>query len=293
MITCKLMGGLGNQLFQIMAVISYALQTNNDFFFVYSDETFGMTKRKTYWDSFLSCLTEVLVIKDAEEEKEEKEEKETKKIIVIKEKAFSYHDLPENFSDESVELVGYFQSYKYFDYYHSKIFRLLKLEQQKQNIRNKVDLDFETTISMHFRIGDYKKLPGYYVILPINYYIKSLQHILNKSKTENSNQKMKVIYFCEVQDLMIVSEMISVLEKKFEDLVFEHVKTPQEDWQQMLLMSCCRYNVIANSTFSWWGAYFNINYQKIVCYPSQWFGPVLKDKNDTKDLCPSDWIAIF
>lgn len=278
MITCKLMGGLGNQLFQIMTVISYALQTNNNFFFVYSDETIGMTKRKTYWDSFLSCLTDYLVI----------EEKEEKEIIVIKEKTFSYYDLPENFSDENIELVGYFQSYKYFDYYHSKIFRLLKLEQQKQNIRNKVHIDFEDTVSMHFRIGDYKKLPGYYVILPITYYIKSLQYILSK----NERKKMKVIYFCEMQDLIIVSEMISVLEKKFENLLFEHVKTPQEDWEQMLLMSCCKYNIIANSTFSWWGAYFNVNYQKVICYPSQWFGPLLKDKNDTKDLCPRDWINI-
>ena len=283
MITCKLMGGLGNQLFQIITVISYAIQTNKPFYFVYSDQTIGMTIRKTYWESFLSGLSDML--KDEDED-------ETKDKIVIKENAFSYEELPEIFSNDNnnnIELVGYFQSYKYFDYVHSQIFRLLKLEQQKQTIRNSIDYDFENVISIHFRFSDYKKLPGYYTILPITYYIKSLQHIQSKSERKN----MKVLYFCEMQDLPIVSEMISVLEKKFEDLSFEHIKTPQEDWQQMLLMSCCKYNIIANSTFSWWGAYFNINYQKIVCYPSQWFGPVLKEKNDTKDLCPSDWIAIF
>lgn len=281
MITCKLMGGLGNQLFQIMAVISYALQTNKSFYFVYSDQTFGMTIRKTYWESFLSGLSDML----------EDEHKDEKKII-IKEKTFSYEELPETFPNHNhIELVGYFQSYKYFDYVHSQIFRLLKLEQQKQNIRNNLNYDFENIISIHFRFSDYKKLPGYYTILPITYYIKSLQHIL--SKNENMNKKMEVLYFCEMQDLPIVCEMISVLEKKFEHLSFEHIKNPGEDWQQMLLMSCCKYNIIANSTFSWWGAYFNINYQKIVCYPSEWFGPVLKEKNDTKDLCPSDWIAIF
>jgi len=288
MITCKLMGGLGNQLFQIMAVISYSIQTNKPFYFIYSDRTIGMTIRKTYWESFLSGLSDM--IKD----KDDISIDETKNKIIIKEKAFSYHDLDETFSNDNnnnIEFVGYFQSYKYFDFVHSQIFRLLKLEQQKQTIRNNnLDYDFENVISMHFRFSDYKKLPGYYTLLPITYYIKSLQHILTNSK---SDQKMKVLYFCEMQDLPIVSEMINVLEKKFEDLNFEHIKNPEEDWQQMLLMSCCKYNIIANSTFSWWGAYLNINYQKIVCYPNQWFGPVLKEKNDTKDLCPSDWIAIF
>jgi len=56
----------------------------------------------------------------------------------------------------------------------------------------------------------------------------------------------------------------------------------------MLLMSVCDHTIIANSTFSWWGAYFNQNPGKMVCYPDTWFGPALK--HDTRDLCPTDWI---
>ena len=55
----------------------------------------------------------------------------------------------------------------------------------------------------------------------------------------------------------------------------------------MLSMSCCEHNIIANSTFSWWGAYFNDKKEKIGCYPGQWFGPKLADKN-TKDICPEE-----
>jgi len=55
-------------------------------------------------------------------------------------------------------------------------------------------------------------------------------------------------------------------------------------------MSCCDDNIIANSSFSWWGAYFNDKPNKIVCYPSKWFGHNMN--NDTRDLCPSSWKKI-
>ena len=64
-----------------------------------------------------------------------------------------------------------------------------------------------------------------------------------------------------------------------------------DDWEEMLVMSLCQHNIIANSTFSWWGAYFNENKEKIVCYPSLWFGEALSHYN-TKDLHPTKWTRI-
>jgi hypothetical protein len=63
-----------------------------------------------------------------------------------------------------------------------------------------------------------------------------------------------------------------------------------KDYEEMIFMSCCHHHIIANSSFSWWGAYFNSSPDKIVCYPKTWFGPALP--LNTKDLCPSEWIAI-
>ena len=58
----------------------------------------------------------------------------------------------------------------------------------------------------------------------------------------------------------------------------------------MLLMSNCNHNLIANSTFSWWGAYFNSNTERKVCYPSVWFGP--ECRNSTRDLFPENWVKV-
>ena len=56
------------------------------------------------------------------------------------------------------------------------------------------------------------------------------------------------------------------------------------------MISLCQNNIISNSTFSWWGAYFNENKEKIICYPSLWFRPDIN--NSTEDLFPEYWIKI-
>lgn len=276
MITCNLLGGLGNQLFQIFTVISYALDTNHRPEFIYATHTPGMTKRTTYWDTFLSPLYQMIVEKLPD----------YKSIQFIREETFSYKALPIIGKESHALLLGYFQSYKYFTKHYSEICRLMKLEKQKQNIRNNTQHNLENTISLHFRIGDYKQIQHLHNIMPVSYYINALRFILDKTLKNHWN----VLYFCEAQDIDEVSVMLTVLKETFPSLSFVHATDLTEDWQQLLLMSCCSHNIIANSTFSWWAAYFNANYQKIVCYPNQWFGPAAK--HNTKDLFPDNWNCI-
>ena len=266
MITCNIVGGLGNQLFQIFTTIAYSIEHNHSCLFLNTFEVRGFTKRASYWHTFLKPL-QVFT------------RNELPKTIVYKEPSYNYNPLPE--PTGIVMLHGYFQSYKYFEKYMKTIKRVCKIEYQKAVVNTKINTD--NTISMHFRLGDYKLLPEHYEILDYGYYKNSLDHI--QSKTDC---KMKVLYFCEVRDLSDVLPIIARLEAEFK---YKFEQIPEyEDWEQMLIMSCCTHNIIANSTFSWWGAYLNTSPDKVVCYPDKWFGPKLT--HDVSDLCPSDWNCI-
>jgi hypothetical protein len=139
------------------------------------------------------------------------------------------------------------------------------------------------TISLHFRLGDYKEKQDFHPIMSVEYYESAITTIM---KTINDHN-ITILYFCEENDLQDVNEKINILKQKFTTIEFKRI-TNLKDWEQMILMSCCDHNIIANSTFSWWGAYLNDNRNKIVCYPNKWFGLKAGNRN-MNDLCPDNW----
>ena len=279
MITCHLLGGLGNQLFQIFTTIAYALTYNNTAVFLNLDKTRGMTFRKTYWNTFLYNLKKENMIQNSLPLLLETDK--------IQEKLFSFTKLPSIQNNQHAILLGYFQSYKYFEGKKTELFELIKLDKIKQIIQNLNKLDYQNIISMHFRIGDYKKIQDNHQIMPSTYYENALRFILEQ---KNNNKNYKVIYFCETPDLLEVEQIIEKLKSIFVEIEFECIDLQLDDWKQMVMMSCCHHNIIANSTFSWWGAYFNTCPNKIVCYPDKWFGPKLS--HNTNDLFPVEWVKI-
>lgn len=283
MISCKLQGGLGNQLFQIYTTISYAISSQTKFFFcnIYELKN-AITNRHTYWNTFLISLKPFL---------RELEPIDPANLLVFKEKGFTFSSLPKNTEQKMKILNGYFQSPKYFDNHSQTINRLLKIDTFKAIMSNRFSelININHPISMHFRLGDYKKLPEHFIILGEEYYKAAIRCILDNIDIIKTN-KVKILYFCENTDAEEVNKMICLLKAEFPKITFERADPLLEDWEQLILMSICRYNIIANSTFSWWGAYLNTYRQKKVVYPLKWFGP--KQAHNTKDLFPEDWIGI-
>jgi len=271
MITCELMGGLGNQLFQIFATISYAIKHKQSFCFLYKRQ---LGNRPTYWSNFLVSLRNFTThIKP--------------QLLTIKESGFHYEELQPPSQEEHTSLHGYFQSYKYFEQHWNTLFRLIRLDEQKNAIKYKYNHNYDNLVSMHFRLGDYKQIQHYHPIMKYEYYKNSIQHI----STTTNNNKLKILYFCEKDDDKDVQIIIDSLQQQFPDCRFVKIDHGIVDWEQLLMMSMCRHNIIANSTFSWWGAYFNSHDDKIVCYPDIWFGPAMPDKN-LNDLFPKTWSKI-
>ena len=256
MITCNLKGGLGNQLFQIFAIIAYSLKHGQPFKFVYTDLVPSCTPRHSYWESFLKSLKPFTI----------------QSYPSVNTQTLNYNDMPYRelhaSSSEHTIFDGYFQSYKYFEERQDDIFRLIQLEKQKAECLTRYGaIGLTNTISMHFRMGDYKHLGHFHPIMGFNYYKNALTHILSSCQV----QKWNVLCFCEAEDNNEVQNIIKCLAEVFPLLTFEKASDKMADWEQMLLMSGCTHHIIANSSFSWFGAYFNSNKDKIVCYPNTWF----------------------
>jgi hypothetical protein len=272
-ITGELCGGLGNQLFQIFNIIAYATKYNRKFYLPHYKGMLGIDKqsvRPSYWENILQYAKPF--IKDI-----------THYQPIHENKTQCYTELPPP-PNKHIKLIGYFQSPLYFDSYKEDIIHVLQLRSFRKAIQDQYN--FENSISMHFRIGDYKSNTNYHYILPLSYYHDSIQYILQKS---NSDVKWTIHYCCEDMDIDQVSKHISILQTSFPDLQFIRVSPTLQDWEQLLYMSCCTHNIIANSTFSWWGAYLN---SSIVCYPSKWFG-VTGTRYSIDNLFLKEWTKIM
>jgi hypothetical protein len=293
------MGGLGNQLFQIFTTMAVSMELKDKFMF--PNNLCGGTRTLTYWDTLLKeCKRNILTIPLT-----------SLKLPIHKEIGFKYNKI--QLSSDMVKknggviLYGYYQSYKYFEKQYEKIAEYIKLDEQRNIVKaayfSRADTDPQSpeniTISLHFRMGDYKKLQDCHPIMDIEYYIKSIGLILEKIKYSDAANGgdgggVTILYFFEKEDTLAVLEKIRLIKNQYPFIVFKCADSKAvivQDWQQILLMSCCQHNIIANSSFSWWGAYLNNNPQKMVCYPRKWFGEKLQT-HDISDMCPSMWCKI-
>jgi hypothetical protein len=185
--------------------------------------------------------------------------------------------------NENVYLDGYWQSEKYFAENSKEIISSLTLkepitDEYYQGILK--DIEANNAVSLHIRRGSYT-LPQYngtHGLTALDFYDEAVKHI----KLNLDNPKF-----------YIFSDDYDFAKEKFSGLANSVIvkSSADKDYLDIHLMSKCKHNILANSTFSWWGAWLNNNLNKIVIAPKKWYNdPVLNAQ--TKDLLPDSWIRM-
>jgi hypothetical protein len=204
-------------------------------------------------------------------------------------KVISHYDLvlyPSFFSlSRNTYLDGYWQSEKYFSSLKDLIRKCFEISDP--DINNSVDgilnkRDQGTAVSVHVRRGDYAQnahIKSVHGLCPISYYTEAMEFISLKIADP--------VFFFISDDMDWVNENFTPFEKKYK-MVFQPGKNEYHD---LLLMQKCKHNIIANSSFSWWGAWLNSYSDRIIIAPKNWFAD--KSINDKiTDLIPMNWIRI-
>jgi hypothetical protein len=257
-ISTYIKGGLGNILFQISTGYSTSLRDGMDFIVDMTGYHGAHHDINKYKSNLLRNI------------------KFSNSFITsptINETSFHFNEIPKCVSD--TKLSGYFQSENYFKEHRQEIIELLS---PTEEILSKIEdlygkILIQKTCSIHVRRGDYVGLPNHHPVLDIEYYKKAVDIIGQDSV------------------FLIFSDDINWCKSNFDFISNKIFVDNLEDFEELYLMSLCDNNIIANSSFSWWGAWLNNRENKKVMGPKKWFGPSLQI-NDTKDLLPQTWISI-
>lgn len=190
----------------------------------------------------------------------------------IGEGAFSYKDidLPAGVST----LHGYFQTERYFEHCRELVRRHLEPKLSVlAKLREKYG-SMENSCSLHVRRGDYLGQQDCFPVLDIGYYKRAMEFVTSRSNVEK---------------FFVFSDGIEWCKQNFKGNF--HFVEGNLDIEDMFLMSMCSHHIIANSSFSWWGAWLNANQEKVVVAPAVWFGPGF-GHHDTSDLIPPAWLKL-
>ena len=181
-------------------------------------------------------------------------------------------------------LDGYWQSEKYFKDIRGSLLEEFSLKgAMPENMLNFSRRIREmNSVSLHFRRGDYFSNPqvnSVHGVCTQHYYSAAVERMASLAADSHF-----FIFSDEpewVRSNVKLNFPMTIVADEFRG----------EGYQELLLMSMCRHNIIANSSFSWWGAWLNQNDEKIVLAPKRWFNESLVDY-DVNDLLPGEWIKI-
>ena len=295
MVIAKLSGGLGNQMFQYACAIAVAehLECECKFDLDWFDSStlhngleihkvFGVElPRATLLDTKAVLGWKYPIIMALGSRVLSEKISFLTKQLILTEHAFSGFFEKKAGKECDVYMAGYWQSEDYFLGQKSKIQSAFKfkvnadVEQYKNTILNS-----RHTVSMHIRRGDYvthKKSNDLLGVCSVDYYRQAAADI-EKRVGE------KPTYFVFSDDLKWAQEQFGFLEQ----VVFVSGNEGANSYLDMYLMSLCEHHIIANSSFSWWGAWLSSSNTKMVYAPTPWFN----QGKPVKAICPSPWLLL-
>ena len=258
MISCTLKGGLGNLMFQI-AFLEYSSMITG-----YPAGYYGVNKQldllinhpplKATW-----AYEYLKMFKNFSWPKIDK--------LPHNQVRVPFHYQPVEIKDNYF-FDGFFQSEKYFPN-RKFILNLFKPSDEVKNYLENKYGDVSNYTSLHVRRTDYVQKAGFHPPCSVEYYEKALSMIQG--------------------NVLVFSDDLDWCKETFLGDRFTFI-SGNRDYQDLFLMSMCKNNIIANSSFSWWGAWLNTNISKKVIAPKEWFGPHLKESSD--DIYPNTWKVI-
>lgn len=268
---CILRGGLGNQLFMVAATVAHGLRHGRAPRFL-AAERYG--DRPAYWTTMFRNISHWAV------------PALPAPSAAHTEPSFNHTEIPA----AADALVGYFQSEKYFKDHWGSICRQLGVAGLQRELLARLGAAWAGAgprVSLHIRIGDYAAQADRHPVLAPEYYRRALAELAARVPGAAT-----VYYFYERPDRAAAQLRVDPLREAHP--TYRFVSAPDTwalaDWEELLLMSCCDHHIVANSSFSWWGAYFNSSPDQVVCRPSVLTGPALP--LDTADYSPPEWTRI-
>ncbi len=178
-------------------------------------------------------------------------------------------------------LVGYWQSEKYFSESASQIRADFTFRQslEDQNEKLTQQIISVNAVSLHVRRGDYATNPqttATHGLCTLDYYRHSIQYVAERVQQPN--------FFIFSDDIAWVRDNLNFPHQS----QYVDCNQGKESYNDMRLMSMCNHHIIANSSFSWWGAWLNPKRDKIVVAPKNWFA----NQTDASDLLPQSWVKL-
>ncbi len=182
-------------------------------------------------------------------------------------------------------LKGYWQSEKYFEPIEKLIRREFKLHEEPDPLNRELlrDIKDKLSVSVHVRRGDYVANPvtnEVHGFLGTSYYEKAIQYLQSKIKSP--------VFFVFSDDIEWAEKNL----KTDHPLVFVDHNGGEKDYEDLRLMWNCKYHIIANSSFSWWGAWLSNYDGQYVIAPKNWFTPKIMEKKGELEIVPDRWIRL-